>query len=231
MPSISDFISNFSQQDLARPNRFTAQISYPQKLGVRGNTLVCETAELPSITYATTEQKFGSNPIEKYPYQVQFNDINLTFIVKENMEIKQIMDSWMNLISSSTNYNFNYKTGDGGYAGEIIVTQYSLLDKPTYQVILREAYPISVNQLDLDWSSDGYHKLTVVFAYTYWEQNTGTVDGEFQTSSATATKEVFPQIQQNVYIENTSFSGSMQGNLSGATPEQIETLRRMMSGQ
>jgi hypothetical protein len=57
------------------------------------------------------------------------------------------------------------------------------------------------------------------------------VDGEFQTSSATATKEVFPQIQQNVYIENTSFSGSMQGGLSGATPEQIETLRRIMSEQ
>jgi len=85
MPSISKFISNFSEQDLARPNRFTASISYPQKLGIKGNTLSCETAELPSITYATTEQKFGSNPIEKYPYQVQFNDINLTFIVKEDI--------------------------------------------------------------------------------------------------------------------------------------------------
>jgi hypothetical protein len=28
-----------------------------------------------------------------------------------------------------------------------------------------------VNQLDLDWSSDGYHKLSVTFAYTRWEQN------------------------------------------------------------
>jgi hypothetical protein len=36
---------------------------------------------------------------------------------------------------------------------------------------LVDAFPISVNQLDLDWSSDGYHKLTVVFAYTYWQNN------------------------------------------------------------
>ena len=34
-----------------------------------------------------------------------------------------------------------------------------------------DAFPIAVNQLDLDWSSDSYHKLTVVFAYTYWQNN------------------------------------------------------------
>jgi hypothetical protein len=33
---------------------------------------------------------------------------------------------------------------------------------------LAAAFPINVNQLDLDWSSDGHHKLTVTFAYTYW---------------------------------------------------------------
>jgi hypothetical protein len=25
--------------------------------------------------------------------------------------------------------------------------------------------------MDLDWSSDGYHKLNVTFAYTYWQNN------------------------------------------------------------
>jgi hypothetical protein len=28
-----------------------------------------------------------------------------------------------------------------------------------------------MNQMDLDWSSDGYHKLNVTFAYTYWTNN------------------------------------------------------------
>ena len=28
-----------------------------------------------------------------------------------------------------------------------------------------------MNQLDLDWSSDGYHKLVVTWAYTYWQNN------------------------------------------------------------
>jgi hypothetical protein len=32
-------------------------------------------------------------------------------------------------------------------------------------------FQMSVNQMDLDWSSDGYHKLVVTFAYTRWERN------------------------------------------------------------
>jgi hypothetical protein len=41
----------------------------------------------------------------------------------------------------------------------------------SYSINLIDAYPISVNQLDLDWSNTDYHKLTVVFAYTYWQNN------------------------------------------------------------
>ena len=35
-----------------------------------------------------------------------------------------------------------------------------------------DAFPIAVNQLDLDWANDGVHRLSVVFAYTYWTNNT-----------------------------------------------------------
>jgi len=185
MPSISDFISSFSS-DIGRPNRFTVQILGTPKYNdiEPPSYLMCETAELPGITYATTEQKFGSNPIEKFPYQVQFNDINLTFIVQEKMRVKKFFDGWMEKISPPEGYNFNYKqngTGSNseyaGYSGQIKITQYSSSDVATYQVTLNDAYPISVNQLDLDWSSEGYHKLTVVFAYTYWERNDETLDG------------------------------------------------------
>jgi len=172
MPTVANFISQFSS-DVARPSRFNVQITPPSTLNTQGVkvsdlTFSCESTELPSITFATTEQKFGSNPIEKYPYQVQFNDITLTFIVKDTMDEKMFFDSWMDKIVPSSSYNVNYKAD---YAGTLTVNQFSLEDKLTYSVVLHEAYPISVNQLDLDWSSDGFHKLAVVFAYTYWENN------------------------------------------------------------
>jgi len=36
---------------------------------------------------------------------------------------------------------------------------------------LADAYPIAVNGMDLNWSADGYHKVTVTFAYTSWRDN------------------------------------------------------------
>jgi len=41
----------------------------------------------------------------------------------------------------------------------------------SYTVDLFDAYPVSMNQLDLDWGSDGNHKLVVTFAYTRWQNN------------------------------------------------------------
>jgi hypothetical protein len=166
--SIVDFIHNF-KSDFSKPSRFEVTIpKIPGGLNSTKTNLMyrCESAELPSITYATLEQKFGSNPIEKYPYQVQFNDLSLTFIVGSDMDEKKFFDSWMELIVPSSTYNMNYKEK---YVTDVRITQFDSTDIPTYAVDLMDAYPITVNQLDLDWSStESYHKLTVVFAYTYW---------------------------------------------------------------
>ena len=177
MPSmIQDFLSNFT--DVAKPSRFEVTIGAPfggpktyNDISSDKLILRCETAELPSRTYATAEQKFGSNPIEKFPYQVQFNDLNLTFIVDDDMLAKYFFDGWLEAVIPSSNYNPNYKTGPGGYSATINIRQYNKYHEESYGVDLFEAYPISVNQLDLDWSAEGHHKLTVVFAYTSWQKN------------------------------------------------------------
>ena len=77
--SISEFKSSFVT-DLARPSRFNVQIPIPLTLipfrnTARQLTFRCETTQLPSRTFATAEQKFGSNPVEKYPYQSEYNEI------------------------------------------------------------------------------------------------------------------------------------------------------------
>jgi hypothetical protein len=117
---------------------------------------------------ATTEQKIGSNPVEKYPYLTTFNDIQLTFIVDDDMNQKVFFDAWLNFINPQYNYNFRYK---GDYATVITVNQYDVTNKISYSCNLYDAYPISVEALDLDWAVDGYHKLRVTFAYTYWQNN------------------------------------------------------------
>jgi hypothetical protein len=117
---------------------------------------------------ATTEQKIGSNPVEKYPYLTTFNDIQLTFIVDDDMSQKVFFDAWLNFINPQYNYNFRYK---GDYATVITVNQYDVTNQISYSCNLYDAYPVSIESLDLDWAVDGYHKLRVTFAYTYWQNN------------------------------------------------------------
>jgi hypothetical protein len=165
--SIADFKSKF-ETELARPNRFEVEIPPINGVGSLPDMgkFRCETAELPSRTFSTLEQKFGSNPVEKYPYQTTYNDLTLTFIVSGDMSEKKFFDNWMNVISPPGNFNFQYRNN---YVGDITITQFDLSNKPVYSVVLHDAYPITVNQLDLDWSNnDSHHKLVVMFAYTYW---------------------------------------------------------------
>lgn len=169
--SINDFKSSF-KTDLARPNRFEVDIPVPLTLVAyiqtsRNLKMRCENANLPGRTLATTEQKtYG--PIEKYPYMNTYTDLDLTFIVDGDMSQKVFFDGWLNFINPLYNNNFRYKSD---YATDLTITQYDVLHQASYSVTLYEAYPISINQMDLDWSNDGYHKLNVTFAYTSWKNN------------------------------------------------------------
>ena len=169
--SITNFISSF-QNDLARPNRFDVNIPIPLTLIQYRNisqrlTFRCENANLPGRTISTTDQKIY-NIVEKFPNQTTYQDMDMTFIVGGDMAEKQFFDAWLELINPTTNFNFKYK---GDYSTSITVNQYDINNNLTYTIELVDAYPIAVNQLDLDWSNDGYHKLSVVFAYTYWKNN------------------------------------------------------------
>ena len=182
--AVDRFLGSFNTE-LARPSRFEIFFNIPAALnnnGLRSNfsgtngltsldlALRCESAQLPSRTLMTTEQKiYGIT--EKYPYENSYNDAEFVFLVSGDMKEKKFFDSWINLVSPKLSYNMNYKSV---YATSVIVKQYDQQDRPQYEIELRKAFPISINQLDLDWSSDGYHKLAVVFAYSDWISGTST---------------------------------------------------------
>jgi hypothetical protein len=84
------------------------------------------------------------------------------------MQQRVFFDAWLNYINPTYNYNMRYKEN---YTTTITVNQYDVTNKLSYTINLFDAYPISMNQLDLDWNGEGYHKLSVTFAYTYWKNN------------------------------------------------------------
>lgn len=170
--SINTFKSSF-KTDVARPARFDVEIPIPLKLLAYRNsaqrlTMRCEVAELPSKTFETLDRKIYG-PVEKQPYLTSFTDIDLTFIVSDDMAEKKIFDAWMELISPKTTFNQTYKTD---YAIPITINQYDVQNRLSYSITLIDAFPISVNQLTLDWSNESsHHKLAVRFAFHTWENN------------------------------------------------------------
>ena len=167
--NINEFKSSFVR-DLAKQNRFDVTIPVPTALVLHVNkarrlTFRCEEANLPGRTLSTAELKIGSSPNEKYPYGTTFNDIDLTFIVDDTMEQRTFFDDWMNYINPNYSWNLRYKED---YATVITINQYDAQNRNSYSVNLYEAFPISINQMDLSWGTEGYHKLVVTFAYTSW---------------------------------------------------------------
>jgi hypothetical protein len=169
--NISEFISTF-KNDPARSSRFEVTIPNILGKGIDGGAYlgldsryICEIAQLPGRNFSTMEQKtYG--PVEKFPYWTNYNDIDMTFIVDDTMDTKVKFDTWMNYINPNTNFDFNYKNT---YVANIVIDQYDIIGDVSQSITLIDAFPINMNQLDLDWSSDSFHKLTVTFAYTYWE--------------------------------------------------------------
>jgi len=168
---ISDFKSSFVK-DLARPSRFDVLLPIPFAMtpyisSSRSLQYRCEATQLPGRTFATTEQKtYG--PIEKHPYLTTFNDIDLTIIVDDDMNQKIFFDAWLNYINPQYNNNFRYRDD---YSTTLTVNQYDVTNELSYSINLYNAYPVSINQMDLNWNDDGYHRLLVTFAYSFWKNN------------------------------------------------------------
>lgn len=210
--SIADFKASFSKE-LARPSKFDVNIPVP--LGMipyRGTsrmlTMRCENAELPGRTIATTSMKiYGVE--EKFPYMSSYNDLSLTFIVSDDMKEKLFFDAWLNWINPNISYNLKYKQE---YSVALRINQYDVQNKVSYSVDLVDAYPIAVNGLDLNWSAEGYHKLTVTFAYTSWRDNSlKTLAMDYLENVLADSLAVRPELRTTAEIQASRDLGDFNG--------------------
>jgi hypothetical protein len=166
---IDKFLASFTS-DLARPSKFNVLIKLPSKVAgaISTETLAmrCEMSNMPGRTIETADLRIYG-PSEKFPHRTSYDDITMTFIVSDSMKEKKAFDNWLELINPSETWNMEYKKN---YVSDITISQYDVANEVSYAVKLIDAFPLLVNQLDLDWSNETvYHKLSVVFTYRYWQ--------------------------------------------------------------
>ena len=127
--------------------------------------LQCESAELPGKTLQTADVKIYG-PTFKVPYQTQYTDSTFTFLCTNDFYERKLFDRWMEAIHPSDTNNLRFPKGDTTrYMTNIKIIQYDEFIRQIYAVELIDAFPIGVASQALNWSEDGFHRLSVQFAY------------------------------------------------------------------
>jgi len=139
--------------------------------------LQCENAELPGRTTATADVKIYG-PTFKVPYQTQYGDTSLTFLCTNDFFERKLFERWMECIHPSDTNNVRYAKGaKSRYLTNIKIIQYDEFIKQIFAVELLDAFPIGIAPQSLSWSEEGFHRLSIQFAYQkYRPIYTGTYD-------------------------------------------------------
>jgi hypothetical protein len=139
--------------------------------------LQCENAELPGRTTATADVKIYG-PTFKVPYQTQYGDTSLTFLCTNDFFERKLFERWMECIHPSDTNNVRFAKGaKSRYLTNIKIIQYDEFIKQIFAVELLDAFPIGIAPQSLSWSEEGFHRLSIQFAYQkYRPIYTGTYD-------------------------------------------------------
>lgn len=127
--------------------------------------LQCESAELPGKTLLTNDVRVYG-PGFKVPYQTQYEEINLTFICTNEFYERKLFDRWLECIMPTDTNNLRFpKNDESRYMTNIKIIQYDDFIKKIYSIELVDAFPVGIAPQTLNWADDGFHRVSVRFAY------------------------------------------------------------------
>ena len=173
---IGSFVSNLDQIDeVSKSNHFDVVFALPQTL-IGGSVttsmlaLQCEGAELPGIDVTPIEYRHHAFT-KRIPHHLIYQPLNLTFICGGALLEKQFFDLWIKLCVPNNTGLVQYRQdaqGNPMYEALITINQYDQIGNRTYFAQAQEAFPISLSQMNVNWSDDSIHRLNVTFVFTKW---------------------------------------------------------------
>lgn len=183
-PYINQFVENsLIEKILNLPNSIFSDVSdaIGSAFGRRGNAdeysktsnssmtrylaLQCESAELPGKTLQTADVKIYG-PTFKVPYQMQYADTTLTFLCTNDFSERKLFDRWIEAIMPSDTNNLRFpKSNTSRYMSNIKIIQYDEFIKQIFAIELIDAFPIGIAPQALSWGEEGFHRLSIQFAY------------------------------------------------------------------
>lgn len=190
--NINEFSSQIADNGLLRTNKFLARFPVPNGLlNFQSDTYEptetarfleywCEAAQIPSLILATHPiTRYGYGTQENKPFLNQVQNMNFTFISDGGGSIWRFFYTWMNLIintrlatgiqtsiNNQTPYEISYKSD---YCSDIEVIAFNDIQQPVLTVVLKEAYPVFLGEINLNWAEkNNIVKFPVTFTTESW---------------------------------------------------------------
>ena len=145
--------------------------------------LLCDSVNIPGRTIMTSEYATGMKQYKK-PYSFIDDEISMTFTLTEDYYVFDYFQQWQEFIISQRGdkfYTVNYKEE---YTTDIIIQQISGGADfiPTYSVKVKNAFPISLNSVQLANSAEnGVVQCSISFGYDSWERRNA-IESLFDTA-------------------------------------------------
>jgi len=177
--NIQEFSNKINQYGTLQNNKFIVTIDKPRTF--QGTTRIDElfqfrasSVKIPGVTLDLTPTfRYGVGPAQKMPKNVAFTDISITFIEMGNAYIWKTFASWMNEIFdfsdrglSTYKYTAQYKQY---YASPTIkIAIYGNSGELVNTIVLKEAYPTSLTDVNLSWNENTLMNINVTFTFKEW---------------------------------------------------------------
>ena len=186
--NLSNFIGKTFEQE--KKKRF---VTWEQE-GVTNLAFRCERVSLPGrIIISSPFKEANIGLVREYPTNAVYQPVDATFLMSKDYSEKIFFELWQDLIVGHHRTKGDVNPGESvkelnyldNFTSSISIHCFrpegSREFQEVYRCILREAYPRTIQDIQLDWSANDFVRLNVVFDYKYFEDRS---DDEI-TSGAT----------------------------------------------
>lgn len=177
--NIANFSAHINATGTVQTNKFMVELKSPLIFGRTEISKIyhlrAKSVRIPGVNFDTQNtNRYGLGPQQKFPTNVVFSDIDITFLDTSNNALWKHFTHWMNGIFDYTgriggneaSYSMEYKKY---YETEIKIYVYGNDGIQSNLIVLKEAFPISVNDVSLSWSENSkLYEFGVKFAYREW---------------------------------------------------------------
>lgn len=169
MADLDSFLAHINTVGLPVSSRYFVEfMPSAANLGDSGRhrtvSMLCDQVVIPGVNIMAADIRVYGELTES-PYGVTYQPASLSVILDNDSSAKEFFDEWSNDVFDRTTRTLGYYND---FVRDVVVTLTDKEDNPISKIRMIEAYPRTISDMQLDYSSSNIIRLTVSLTFKYW---------------------------------------------------------------